>query len=214
MKHEYNQKELWRKTWDDEKHKKVNAFAKRSLAIIEKHGNLKTLLDLGCGLGQDSAYFAKKDFQVTAVDFSETGVRGIPKDIKNLKPVCQDINNLKFKHDSFDIIYANLSLHYFDDSATTKIFDKLYDILKKDGLIFIKCKSTDDAVYGKGGKIAPDVYFFEGRVCHFFSKEYMKSKLAKFHVMKIRKTASLYHKYKSSFIEAVAMKNKNYEKTV
>ncbi len=39
---------------------------------------------------------------------------------------------------------------------------------------------------------------------HFFSKNYMKEKLNKF---KIRKTSSIYHNYKSAFIEAVAKKN-------
>jgi len=37
-------------------------------------------------------------------------------------------------------------------------------------------------------------------------KEYMREKLSKFEIIKIRKTSSIYHSYKSSFIEAVAKK--------
>jgi ubiquinone/menaquinone biosynthesis C-methylase UbiE len=123
-----------------------------------------------------------------------------------LKSVCLDIRNLSLKPNSFDIIYAHLSLHYFDDNATTQIFNKLYSVLKKDGLIFIKCKSTDDALYGVGEEVAPDMFYKDNHVRHFFSKEYMKEKLAKFHLIKIRKTSSVYRYYKSSYIEAIATK--------
>ena len=98
-----------------------------------------------------------------------------------------------------------MSLHYFDDKTTDKIFNNLHLALKKQGLLFIKCKSIDDALFGKGQKIAENMYK-KGHTRHFFSKEYMSEKLKKFKVIKISKTSSVYHNYKSAFIEAVATK--------
>ena len=98
-----------------------------------------------------------------------------------------------------------MSLHYFDDKTTTKVFDKLYKILKKNGLLFVKCKSIDDIMYGKGKKIEDNFYILEGHARHFFDKDYMKDKLKRFKILKIRKSVSMY-KRKSSFIEAVATK--------
>ena len=168
----YDQKKLWLNKWQNSKVGAVNNFARRSFSENKKHGDLKTLLDLGCGAGQDAVYFAKKGLQVTAADFSETGIKLVPKNIKNLKTICLDIRNLNLKPNSFDVIYAHLSLHYFNDNATTKIFNKLYDVLKKNGLIFIKCKSTDDALYGVGEKVAPNMFLKDSHIRHFFSKEY------------------------------------------
>jgi cyclopropane fatty-acyl-phospholipid synthase-like methyltransferase len=202
----YDQKKLWFGKWENGKVKAVNNYARRSFSLIKKHGGLKTLLDLGCGAGQDAIFFANKDLKVTAVDFSKTGLRFIPKNIKNLKVVYLDIRHLNLKPDSFDVIYAHLILHYFDNRTTTQIFNKLYSILKKNGLIFIKCKSTDDALYGIGKKIGPDMFYKDNHARHFFSKEYMKEKLAKFDIMKIRKTSSVYRHYKSAYIEAMATK--------
>jgi len=82
----------------------------------------------------------------------------------------------------------------------------LYDILKKDGLLFIKCKSTDDMLFGRGQKLENNMYSFQNHIRHFFSKKYMAQLLVKFQIVKIRKSSSVYHSYKSLFIEAVAKK--------
>lgn len=202
----YDQKKLWLAKWQDGKAKAVNNFAKRSFCEIKKHPRATTLLDLGCGAGQDAVYFASKGLQVTALDFSETSIQRVPKNIKNLQVACLDICTLCPKPNSFDIIYAHLSLHYFDDTTTTQIFERLYYALKQGGLIFIKCKSTDDALYGLGEKIEADMFCLDNHVRHFFSKAYMKEKLLKFDLIKIRKTSSIYRFYQSSYIEAIATK--------
>lgn len=77
--------------------------------------------------------------------------------------------------------------------------------MKNKGLIFVKCKSVDDALFGKGQRISENMYK-KGHTRHFFSKEYMSKKLQKFKIIKISKTSSVYHNYKSAFIEALATK--------
>ena len=155
----YSQKKLWIDKWRNSKVKAVNYFAKKCFSEIKKHNELVTILDLGCGAGQDSVYFAKKGLIVTAIDFSETWIQLVPKNINNLKIIAKDILNLDFKNNSFDVIYAHLSLHYFDDDSTTQIFNKLHNILNKNGLLFIKCKSVDDALYGDWEQIEKDLFY-------------------------------------------------------
>ena len=104
------------------------------------------------------------------------------------------------------MIYAHLSLHYFNDKITQRIFDQLYKVLKKDGLLFVKCKSTDDILCGRGRELEENIYAFRDHVRHFFDREYMTTVLAKFKIIKIRRSSAVYHSYKSSFVEAVAKK--------
>jgi len=205
-----DQKKLWQTKWSDKTSQlPPNNFASRAYKIMKpKH---KTLLDLGCGNGRDSLYFARKGLQVTAADWSKSGLDQLQKlaeakKVANLEVVQQDISKLTFKPNSFDVIYAHLSLHYFDDKTTRRIFDKMYSVLKKDGLLFIKCKSTDDMLYGRGRKLEENMYKFRGHVRHFYDKEYMTALLAKFQIIKVRRSSSVYHSYKSSFIEAIAKK--------
>ncbi|MBI3033012.1 class I SAM-dependent methyltransferase [Candidatus Woesearchaeota archaeon] len=198
----------WEEKWKIPEKKSVNIFAKRCNKLI-KVKNCKTLIDIGCGLGQDALYFSRQGLDVTAVDFSEQAIKKLKEKANkkhNITFLCQDIKKLSFPENSFDCIYAHLSLHYFDDATTTKVFNNLYKLLKKEGILFIKCKSTDDVLYGKGEELDQDMFNYNGKIRHFFSKDYMKEKLKKFKNIQIRKTSSAYHKYKSSFIEAVAEK--------
>ncbi len=204
-----DEKEYWKTKWDKRKTQKTNNFAKRSYSHI-KNKRFKTLLDIGCGDGKDSLYFTTKGFKVTSIDFSESGIRELDKliaekNIKNIKTIQKDIRKVNFPENSFDVIYAHLSLHYFDDKSTTQLFNKLSKILKKDGRIFIKCKSVEDALYKQGAKIEKDMYK-KNHARHFFSKDYMKEKLKEFKIIRIRRTSSVYNIYKSAFIEAIATK--------
>jgi len=112
---------------------------------------------------------------------------------------------LTFKDNSFDVIYAHLSLQYFNDAITTKIFDKLYRMLRPKGLLFVKCKSVKDKLYGKGRKVEEDVYV-KSHLRHFFSKEYMLFQLGKFKVVRVRYSSSKYHSCVSGFVEGVGVK--------
>ena len=206
-----DQKKLWQTKWSDKTSQlPPNNFAIRAYMLIKpKH---KTLLDLGCGTGRDSLYFAHKGLKVTAADWSQSGLDQLQKlaekrKVANLGVIQQDISKLTFKPNSFDVIYAHLSLHYFDDKITREIFGKLHNVLKKDGLLFVKCKSTDDMLYGQGREIEKNMYERENHVRHFFDKDYMTALLAKFQIIKVRKSSSVYHSYKSSFIEAIAKKS-------
>lgn len=204
-----NDQEYWRVKFDKKGAKGANNFALSCFYEI-KDKNFKTLLDCGCGDGRDSLYFAGKGLDVTSVDFSKSGLENLrgqilKKGIVNIQVLETDIEEINLENNSFDAIYCHLSLHYFDDETTNKIFDRLFGILKKDGRFFIKCKSIDDKLYGKGIKIGEDMYK-EEHIRHFFSMDYMKEKLEKFQILKIRKTSSRYAGYKSDFIEAIATK--------
>lgn len=194
----------WKNKWLNRPCEPANSFARRAYKLIEKK-KLKTLLDLGCGDGRDAVFFADKGLAVTAVDFSESGLNKLKAKNGKIKCLLKDIRKMNFNKNSFEVIFAHLSLQYFDDRTTEKIFEKAYRILKKGGLFFVKCKSADDPLFGQGKKIGENMYR-KGHLRHFFTQEYMAEKLRKFKIIKLNKTSSVYHEYKSSFIEAVATK--------
>lgn len=205
-----NQEELWQKKWNEHSHElSTNSFAKKIYKYITpKH---HTLLDIGCGNGIDSMYFAKKGLKVTSIDWSKPAIKHLEKRIKkglNISTNIINTENINFKENSFDIIYAHLSLHYFNEKTTKKIFEKLYKILKRDGILFIKCKSTQDALFGKGEKIEENMYKLDGQIRHFFDQKYTGGLLKYFDNVKISQSSSTYINYKSNFIEAIAYKNK------
>lgn len=194
----------WQDKWINKNNWPESRFAKRVYSFL-KNKKLSTMLDLGCGGGRDSVYFSQHGLAVTALDAIATGQQQAKLKAHNIKFIKGDIRNIRLKPNSFDIIYAHLSLHYFNDNTTDRIFKKLYSVLKPGGYLFVKCKSIADPFYGKGRKIEDNYYDF-GHIRHFFSKQYMAEKLKDFKVIKISKTNSYKHPGRSSFIEAFARK--------
>ena len=85
-----------------------------------------SILDLGCGVGTDSIYLVGKGFDVLACDFSQAALEKINKSYSSIKTMLLDISKkLPFDNSSFDIIIADLSLHYFDEQTTKNIMKEI-----------------------------------------------------------------------------------------
>lgn len=79
--------------------------------------NCKTkVLDLGCGEGNDTLYLTERGFKVIVCDYSEIALNHVKQELANVETIQLDISeNLPFKENTFDLIIADLSLHYFDE---------------------------------------------------------------------------------------------------
>jgi|TARA_B100001741_G_scaffold126669_1_gene104310 2-polyprenyl-3-methyl-5-hydroxy-6-metoxy-1,4-benzoquinol methylase len=106
--------------------------------IMSELGNLegKTLLDVGCGLGEASVYFALKGASVTSSDLSAEMLiktqslaehHGVKLKIHNASS-----DEIQLATNSFDIIYAGNLMHHVEIEDTVKGLKKL---LKEDGLL-------------------------------------------------------------------------------
>lgn len=194
----------WQNRWANNDKWPESRFAKRVFSFL-KNKKVSTLLELGCGGGRDAVYFTRKGLRVVALDSFESEKQQTKLQQAGIKFINKDIADINFKPNAFDVIYAHLSLHYFNDKDTQNIFRKLYKILKPGGYLFVKCKSINDPLFGRGKKIEKDFYEF-GHRRHFFTKEYMRNNLHVFEIVKIQKTNSFVHPGKAAFIEAFAKK--------
>ena len=200
----------WDKKWSEIKEEGPNPFARKLIQLYNSADKPK-LLELGCGDGRDLKLFIEKGFDVSAIEIATKSVEKLKERYGNKANIsCQDIKNLNFANNSFDIIYAHLTLHYFTDEETTNIFNNIYNLLKINGIFFVKCKSNKDSFCNdsQGKKIAENIYF-RGHVRHFFSLDYLKSKLNKFSIIEIGEEENInYHDLASSFVYAIVQKSK------
>ncbi|MBI5038009.1 MAG: class I SAM-dependent methyltransferase [Candidatus Kerfeldbacteria bacterium] len=132
-------------------------FAEWCLQFFPPSG---TLLDMGGGQGQDAKYFAEKGYQVTLIDSAETAL------IKAQERMLRTSNNIRIQHhdiskrlpyleNTFDVVYAHLSLHYFDTTTTYEIFNDIHRVLKTGGICAFLVNSQSDPEFRSGIPIEP-----------------------------------------------------------
>jgi 2-polyprenyl-3-methyl-5-hydroxy-6-metoxy-1,4-benzoquinol methylase len=95
----------------------------------------KTLLDVGCGLGEASVYFALEGARVTATDVSpgmcDTTRRLAAAQGTQLETHVSAAEDLRLGDRQFDIIYVGNTLHHVDLATT---MDRLLPHLRDDGV--------------------------------------------------------------------------------
>lgn len=82
----------------------------------------KKLLDLGCGLGEASVYFAKQGANVTASDISGKMLEVVQRLAKNhcveLDCIKCPSNQIDAPNETFDVVYCGNLLHHVDIEET------------------------------------------------------------------------------------------------
>ena len=146
---------------------------------LDKYENiLKTcktpVLDLGCGTGNNTLYLTERGLHVLACDYSEVALEKIKKNFSDVETKFLDISQpMPFKKNSFDIIIADLTLHYFDTPTTFSVMNEIKRILTPNGYLFARVNSVYDTNYGagQGEKIEENFYFVNGYNKRFFTLE-------------------------------------------
>ena len=105
-----------------------------------KRQGLKSILDLGSGLGRHSILFAKYGFEVTATDISEDGLDFLrewqKKEDVDIQCRQADMKKLPFADNAFDCIFAYHSISHCDTDGIKQILSEIKRVLKPGGRIF------------------------------------------------------------------------------
>jgi SAM-dependent methyltransferase len=102
-------------------------------------------LDLGCGRGFDTAELVERGFAVTAIDWSSAAVEIARRRNPSGETLVADVRNLPRKvKGPFQVVLANLSLHYFDRPETEAVFATIVDLLAPGGMFLARLNAEDD----------------------------------------------------------------------
>ena len=109
-----------------------------------RRGNVRDVLDLGCGSGNDVFTLTGEGFHVTGLDYSQEAIDSArSKSGADARFVVADMaQHLPFSDESFDAVMSNVAAHMFSDNVTRAIFTEVRRILRRDGLFLFHLNST------------------------------------------------------------------------
>ncbi len=112
-------------------------FAQQFVEELRETGG-KTVLEIGCGNGRDSIFFARAGLQATAIDMAPGAVELARQNVANAG-VAADIqvgnaNTLTFSNGAFDGVFSLSVLHASD---LTKSTQEIARVLKTGGLFLV-----------------------------------------------------------------------------
>lgn len=131
---------------------KPSLFAETVITYFPATGKV---LELGAGQGQDTRFFAEHGYEVVSTDLEQSAL---------------DLSKeLPFENEAFDVVYAHLSLHYFDDATTKSLLAEIRRVLRPGGMLAFLVNSASDPEASMGVEIEPSYRRVEGVIKRFFT---------------------------------------------
>lgn len=110
------------------------------------------LLELGCGNGRDSLFFAAQGLKVTAVDASDYAITELAqRNVSNAEFICGDfVESPSIYSRQYDFCYSRFSLHAINAEQENLLLRNVKNSLNGGGKFFIEVRSVNDPLFGKG----------------------------------------------------------------
>ena len=138
-----------------------SAFAREAADLLRPGARV---LELGCGEGRDSVYFASRGFDVTAVELSRAGLRKGARLARaravEVRWVCADAADLPVVG-RFDLVYSCGAVHYVARGARERLFARAR-LMTRAGGYHAHIVFTDTLVYVEKGEVID--YFTTGEL--------------------------------------------------
>ncbi len=151
-----------------------------------KSKNIKKILDVGCGQGRDTFYFSHLGYDVHSIDISNNAIGFVnrTKELLKLNSINAKVHDIEQPFDypveSFDFIYSNLALQFFEEAKLNNIFMNISKILKSNSSFLFSTKKEGDKYYQFGQKINEFAFEYKGITRYFYPQETIKKLLSNY----------------------------------
>lgn len=165
---------------------KVDNWLEEFLPIIQ--ASQGPILDIGCGSGNDTLYFIAHGKKVIACDQSPNAIENIKKNFPEIwEARCFNfLDGFDFQDGVFEVICADLCLHYFRMEDTRYILGELKRILVPGGHIFVRVNTINDVLHGAGQGEEIEKHLFkmeDGTIKRFFDDKDIESVFSDFEIV-------------------------------
>jgi serine O-acetyltransferase len=160
-----NEKSNFKLYWENYYRTHNDPFKQSSFAtfvfenyIYPNRDKTKKLIELGCGNGRDSIYFAKsqeENLNILAIDQAEVEIAYLRNKFRyeNLIFASEDFTNLSIV-EKFDYVYSRFTLHSITEEQENNVIKWIQKGLKNEGIFFVEARSIKDDTYKQGKQLS------------------------------------------------------------
>ncbi len=126
-----------------------------------------SLLDIGCGEGKDSVFFARCGYQVSAFDISDAGIQKTKRlaEEANVYVDAFKANILDFRLErKYDILFSNGVLHHVNPELREEIFANYKEFTKDGGINVLQCLIEKPYINNIPGKYSLSEHWKSGQL--------------------------------------------------
>jgi SAM-dependent methyltransferase len=149
-----------------------------------REAQVGSILELGCGTGNDAARLADEGYSVSAIDVSGEAIGQAQARFGEMVNfmVADMTQRLPFPDGAFDAVMSNVAMHMFPDHVTRALFAEVERLVHAGGLFVFHVNALEDrplrARWQPARELEPDFVAEEsGQTMHFFSESYLRELL-------------------------------------
>lgn len=116
------------------------------------------IVELGCGNGRDSVFFANKGYSVVAIDQCYNEICFLVKQyqcVENLDFRCDDFTSMP-DDKPYDVVYSRFTLHSVSKEQQSMTLRWVFRNLKEGGMLCIEVRGQKNEIYGLGEPVEND----------------------------------------------------------
>lgn len=165
-------------------------------------------LDLGCGIGQYTKELMSYGYEVTSADISNIALDKVKEFNDNIVKVYMK-EELPFSENEFDLVFANLSIHYFSDEDTKKLMLEIKRILKEEGLFIGSVNGIQgyEKIKDTAVELEKHYWFNKNKYVRLFDKDDLEKYLDVFDVLNIEEKETVRFNHKKNYLVFFVKKN-------
>ncbi len=157
--------QAWDALWQTEAGRKGWIEVEQDVRDLEKRlaaKGVSRVLDLGCGIGRHSLFFASRGYQVTAIDASVKAVEYTHNAARTagvaMTVTESPMTAVPFDDGYFDYVLAWNVIYHGDPVTVRRVLSEIARVLRPHGIFQGTMLTKRNAYYGKGTEVAPDTY--------------------------------------------------------
>ncbi|MEP6942652.1 MAG: class I SAM-dependent methyltransferase [Betaproteobacteria bacterium] len=154
-------------------HGSADPWLQAWLPLLRDRAGAAPILELGCGIGKDTAILVEAGFRVVAVDLSPRAIERARAAVPQAEFHIMDLRApFPVTPTGVGVIIASLSLHYFAWTETLALVERIRTTLRPRGALLCRLNSTNDHHYGAIGypRIEENFYLVQGEPKRFFDQ--------------------------------------------